>query len=529
MKKTGTTRFRAAALVIAAALGATLFVAPQALADTQSDATEAINQLAEQISDSADGANRGFNNSGLGNKVGEVSAIAGTEGYKQSFSGGTIYWDEAQGARVLYGVIDSTYNNQGGPAGGTEIGFPTTSEEASTVATRQASFAGEGDPTIYWTPQNGGWLVRGPFAVAVDRFGATLGAPTGAIAVNEAAGTVSQAFANGTLTWNIRDGKFVDVDSLNPALAGVADVSVPNGWANLGLPGVSLPGLSNVAVPTTNADGTVPDTSNDDASWNKNWLWLLLLIPLLLGLWYVLTRRKSNQVVHAPRPSASAATPKIDVKAPAANVDAPATGADAQTTSFEVADLGGKGAGGCAKGTAAVAGAAAAAAAGAAAAKGKAAGAKDEVAEAKDATDEAAEAKDESAETVVKHDPASPSESATQVMSTEGLKGAAGLAGAAGVAGAAGAGAAKSASAAGEPGGDGVGTYEKNGASVPVPVGAHLPLADPQQAPEGYPIKGNADSGLFHTPDSPGYAQTVAEIWFATEGAARAAGFRKAS
>ena len=44
-------------------------------------------------------------------------------------------------------------------------------------------------------------------------------------------------------------------------------------------------------------------------------------------------------------------------------------------------------------------------------------------------------------------------------------------------------------------------------------------------APEGYPIKGNADSMLFHTPESRWYDQTIAEVWFATEEAAEAAGF----
>lgn len=44
--------------------------------------------------------------------------------------------------------------------------------------------------------------------------------------------------------------------------------------------------------------------------------------------------------------------------------------------------------------------------------------------------------------------------------------------------------------------------------------------------PEGWIIKGNADSGLFHTIESPGYADTQAEVWFADEESARAAGFR---
>ncbi|MFT3899896.1 MAG: DUF2382 domain-containing protein [Gordonia sp. (in: high G+C Gram-positive bacteria)] len=77
-----------------------------------------------------------------------------------------------------------------------------------------------------------------------------------------------------------------------------------------------------------------------------------------------------------------------------------------------------------------------------------------------------------------------------------------------------------------QPYGGAAATWVFNGQTVPVPVGAHLPLANKAQ-PEGYPIKGNADSGLFHTPKSRAYAATIPEIWFATEADAEAAGFKK--
>ncbi|MBI4939526.1 MAG: 50S ribosomal protein L17 [Actinobacteria bacterium] len=47
-------------------------------------------------------------------------------------------------------------------------------------------------------------------------------------------------------------------------------------------------------------------------------------------------------------------------------------------------------------------------------------------------------------------------------------------------------------------------------------------------APEGFDIKGNADSMKFHTPESPWYGQTKAEVWFRTAEAAEAAGFANA-
>lgn len=52
--------------------------------------------------------------------------------------------------------------------------------------------------------------------------------------------------------------------------------------------------------------------------------------------------------------------------------------------------------------------------------------------------------------------------------------------------------------------------------------------ADPGEdgsGPEGWTIKGNEDSNLFHTQESPYFGRTKAEIWFESEEAARGAGF----
>ncbi len=58
----------------------------------------------------------------------------------------------------------------------------------------------------------------------------------------------------------------------------------------------------------------------------------------------------------------------------------------------------------------------------------------------------------------------------------------------------------------------------------PYSEGSAAPLAD-GSAPEGFDIKGNKDSMKYHTPESQWYDQTVAEVWFATQEAAEAAGF----
>lgn len=61
--------------------------------------------------------------------------------------------------------------------------------------------------------------------------------------------------------------------------------------------------------------------------------------------------------------------------------------------------------------------------------------------------------------------------------------------------------------------------------AAPYGEGSHAPLEDADQAPEGFPIKGNADSHLYHVPGSQFYDRTVAEVWFATAEDAEKAGF----
>jgi hypothetical protein len=70
--------------------------------------------------------------------------------------------------------------------------------------------------------------------------------------------------------------------------------------------------------------------------------------------------------------------------------------------------------------------------------------------------------------------------------------------------------------------------------AVPIPriapgqLAIHLPMDDPYQVPDGYPVKANASSGLYYMPDSALYEDTQAEIWFASEEVATANGFHKA-
>ncbi|WP_406052659.1 hypothetical protein [Kribbella sp. NBC_00889] len=50
-----------------------------------------------------------------------------------------------------------------------------------------------------------------------------------------------------------------------------------------------------------------------------------------------------------------------------------------------------------------------------------------------------------------------------------------------------------------------------------------------QGPPDGFTIKGKAQSMLFHTPESPYYGRTKPEVWFRSEADAERAGFTKYS
>ncbi len=68
---------------------------------------------------------------------------------------------------------------------------------------------------------------------------------------------------------------------------------------------------------------------------------------------------------------------------------------------------------------------------------------------------------------------------------------------------------------------------EPDEAKAELPKGAKAPLKS-GNAPKGYEIKGNADSGRYHRPGGQWYDATEAEFWFKTAEDAEAAGFVEA-
>jgi large subunit ribosomal protein L17 len=64
-------------------------------------------------------------------------------------------------------------------------------------------------------------------------------------------------------------------------------------------------------------------------------------------------------------------------------------------------------------------------------------------------------------------------------------------------------------------------------AAVALPEGA-VAAGEDGSGPDGYTVKGNADSGKYHVEGSQWYSQTIAEFWFKDAEAAEAAGFEPA-
>ncbi|HTM83452.1 MAG TPA: hypothetical protein VL179_00885, partial [Mycobacterium sp.] len=220
----------------------------------------------------------------LGAKQGEEHAV-GNDGVGQDFAHGKIYFSPATGANAVEGDVLAKYESLGGPAG-SDLGFPLTSTaDGSLAGSRFNSFAAEDEPVIFFSPDNGAFVVRSAMKVAWDKLdGASgkLGAPVGDSTVD--GDVVSQKFTGGLIAWN---------QATNAYRTEPADLA--QGLSGLHVPGMNLPNGSTVTAPGT----------TDETHWN--WLWVLIPVAVLavLGalaaaaLWWQ-RRRPAPAPGHAP-------------------------------------------------------------------------------------------------------------------------------------------------------------------------------------------------------------------------------------
>ncbi len=240
----------------------------------------------------------------LGAKQGGTYPIGG-DGIAQNFAGGKVFFNPATGANALESDILAKYESLGGAAG-SDLGFPIANESDGGIgpASRIASFAAADKPVIFWTHDHGAFVVRGAMKAAWDKLrgpSGKLGAPVGDQAVD--GDVVSQQFTGGKISWNRAKNSFAtEPSNLAPLLSG------------LQVSGQNQP--STAAMPS----------HGKKFSWQRWWLpvaiGVLVLILLSALLTFGLRRRRARRGA-ADIAAAPAYEPERDVHA---GYEAPADG-----------------------------------------------------------------------------------------------------------------------------------------------------------------------------------------------------------
>lgn len=200
----------------------------------------------------------------LGAEEGAQYAI-GADGVGQNYAGGKIFYSPDTGANVVTGQVLAKYESVGGPTG--DLGLPTSSEADGGLRpeSRVVAFAAEDKPVIFWTPDFGAVIVRGAMNAAWEKLGGAtgeLGAPKGDQA--ESGTVISQQFNGGSISWDKATGKF----STEPA-------GLQSQLAGLEVPGADAPQAPADAPTATGG------SNSGDKWYSSPWWWLLGLIPLV--------------------------------------------------------------------------------------------------------------------------------------------------------------------------------------------------------------------------------------------------------
>jgi uncharacterized protein with LGFP repeats len=148
----------------------------------------------------------------------------GGDGMAQDFVGGKIYFSPTTGANAIENDILAKYESLGGPVG-SDLGFPIANEADGGIgpSSRVVTFAAADKPVIFWTSDHGAFVVRGAMKAAWDKLkgpSGKLGAPVGDQTVD--GDVVAQKFTGGKISWNRAKNAFsTDPANLAPLLSGL--------------------------------------------------------------------------------------------------------------------------------------------------------------------------------------------------------------------------------------------------------------------------------------------------------------------
>lgn len=212
----------------------------------------------------------------LGAKQGGQYPVGG-DGIAQNFAGGKVFFTPATGANAVESDILAKYESLGGPVG-SDLGFPTTNETDGGIgpSSRICTFSAADKPVIFWTSDHGAFVVRGAMRAAWDKLRAPagkLGAPVGDQSVS--GDVISQQFTGGKISWNRAKNTFTtEPANLAPLLSGLQ--------------------VSGQNQPSTSAVPAHPK------KFTWHWWWLMAAIPvlallvLLVWMLFVWRRRRSG-------------------------------------------------------------------------------------------------------------------------------------------------------------------------------------------------------------------------------------------
>jgi uncharacterized protein with LGFP repeats len=413
----------------------------------------------------------------------------GGDGLVQNYAGGKVFFSPATGANAVETDILAKYESLGGPAG-SDLGFPVANEADGGIkpASRVSTFSAADKAVIFWTPDHGAFVVRGAVKAAWDKLGGPtgkLGSPVGDQTMDGDA--IAQKFSGGQIAWDQAKNTFsTQPANLAPALSGlqVPGQRMPAGSASTGGAGRAL-------------------------AWHWRWLLVVAILALLLiGVIVLVALRRRRRRARAggyagpfePGRDVDLGYDAVMDAGPRWSKDTdsdPATarlsdGSRESSLSPRTVRLPSQPGSGWMRPAAS------------------------------DLVDRSADRKVVSPAGLsvstkdVDGDPDSVDTAPTRIPTLAEVISERPQA------------RVRSGRHAALDAAEDDAEFVALQVRAPGELAIHLPLEDPYQVPDGYPVKANASFGLYYMPDSALYEDTLAEIWFATEEIARANGFIKA-